>query len=69
MNMSVKRRQLSKACYWELFCIELLELFFVILRLLYIFGEKNWVMIWLICDSLPFYAHVHTCSPSCTDEE
>ena len=26
-------------------------------------------MIWLICDSLPFYAHVHTCSPSYTDEE
>ena len=25
-------------------------------------------MIWLICDSLPFYAHVHTC-PSYTDEE
>ena len=27
------------------------------------------VLIWLICDSLPFYAHVHTCSPSYTDEE
>ena len=26
-------------------------------------------MIWLICDFLPFYAHVHTCSPSYTDEE
>ena len=26
-------------------------------------------MIWLICDSLPFYAHVHPCSPSDTDEE
>ena len=26
-------------------------------------------MIWLICDSLLFYAHVHTCSPSYTDEE
>ena len=26
-------------------------------------------MIWLICDSLPFYAHVDTCSPSYTDEE
>ena len=26
-------------------------------------------MIWLICDSLPFYAHVHTCSPSYSDEE
>ena len=23
----------------------------------------------LICDSLSFYAHVHTCSPSYTDEE
>ena len=26
-------------------------------------------MIWLTCDSLPFYAHAHTCSPSYTDEE
>ena len=26
-------------------------------------------MIWLICNFLPFYAHVHTCSPSYTDEE
>ena len=26
-------------------------------------------MIWLIWDSLPFYAHVDTCSPSYTDEE
>ena len=26
-------------------------------------------MICLICDSLPFYAPVHTCSPSRTDEE
>ena len=27
-------------------------------------------MIWLFCDSLPVYAHVHhTCSPSYTDEE
>ena len=35
------------------------------------FGEKkkNCVMIWLICNFLPFYAHVHTCSPSYTDEE
>ena len=26
-------------------------------------------MIWLICDSLLFYAHVYICSPSYTDEE
>ena len=26
-------------------------------------------MIWLSCDALPFYAHVHTCSPSYTDDE
>ena len=26
-------------------------------------------MIWLICDSLSFYAHVHICSPRYTDEE
>ena len=26
-------------------------------------------MIWLICGSLPFYAHVHTCSRSYIDEE
>ena len=26
-------------------------------------------MIWLICDSLFFYAHVHTSIPSYTDEE
>ena len=26
-------------------------------------------MIWLICDSLPFCAHVHICSPSYTDEK
>ena len=26
-------------------------------------------MIWLICNFLPFYAHVHTCSPSYTAEE
>ena len=26
-------------------------------------------MIWLICDSLPFYAHVHNCSPSYNDEK
>ena len=26
-------------------------------------------MIRLICDFLLFYTHVHTCSPSCTDEE
>ena len=31
-------------------------------------GKKNCVMIWLICDSLPFYAHVHTCSLSYTEE-
>ena len=43
--------------------------YLVILWLLYIFGKKNCVMIWLICDSLPFYAHVHICSPSYTDEE
>ena len=30
---------------------------------------EYFVMIWLICDSLPFYAHVHTYSPSYTDEE
>ena len=60
---------LSKACYRKLFCIELLELSLVILWLLYMFGKKKCVMIWLICDSLPFYAHVHTCSPSYTDEE
>ena len=30
-----------------------------------IVGKK----LWLICDSLPFYAHVHTCSPSYADEE
>ena len=34
-----------------------------------IFLGKKCVMIWLICDSLSFYAHVHTCSPSYTDEE
>ena len=32
-------------------------------------AKKNGVMIRLICDSLPFYAQVHTCSPSYTDEE
>ena len=26
-------------------------------------------MAWLIFNSLPFYAYVHTCSPSYTDEE
>ena len=26
-------------------------------------------MIWLIYNSLPFYAHVHTRSPSYTDDE
>ena len=26
-------------------------------------------MIWLIWDSLPFYAHVHTRSPNYTDED
>ena len=31
--------------------------------------KQHCVMIWLICDFLPFYAHVHTCSPSYTDEE
>ena len=30
---------------------------------------ENGVMVWLICDSLPFYVHVHICSPSHTDEE
>ena len=25
-------------------------------------------MIWLICDFMPFYAHVHTCSPSQYDK-
>ena len=64
---------MSKACYRKLFCIELLELSFVVLWSLYIFGKgkkkKNCVMIWLICNFLPFYAHVHTCSPSYTDEE
>ena len=54
-------------------CIELLELSLVVLWSLYIFGKKkkkkNCVMIWLICNFLPFYAHVHTCSPSYTDEE
>ena len=34
-----------------------------------LFSEKKCTMIWLICDSLPFYAHVHTCSPSYTEEE
>ena len=34
-------KQLSKACYWKLFCIELLELSLVILRLPYIFGRKK----------------------------
>ena len=33
------------------------------------FWKKNCVMIWLIWDSLPFYAHVHTFSPTYTDEE
>ena len=27
------------------------------------------VIIWLVCDCLPFYAHADTCSPSYTDEE
>ena len=27
------------------------------------------LMIWLTCDSLSFYAHVHICSPSYTDEK
>ena len=27
------------------------------------------VIVWLICDCLPFYAHVDTCNPSYTDEE
>ena len=41
-----------------------------VLWLLYIFQKKKRsALIWLICDSLPFYAHVHTCSPNCTDEE
>ena len=40
-----------------------------IVIILYFLGKKNCIMIWLICDSLPFYAHVHTCSPSYTDEE
>ena len=31
---------------------------------LYFLEKKNYVMIWLICDSLPFYAHAYTCSPS-----
>ena len=26
-------------------------------------------MIWLICNSLPFLAHAHTCGLSYTDEE
>ena len=26
-------------------------------------------MIWLICDSLPFYAHARICSPNYADEE
>ena len=41
----------------------------VILYVLNIFGKKNCVMILLICDSIRFYAHVHICSPSCTEEE
>ena len=32
-------------------------------------NKKKSVMIWLICDYLSFYAHVHTCSPSYTDEK
>ena len=36
---------------------------------LYFGGKKNCVMIWLICNFLPFYARVHTCSPGYTDEE
>ena len=35
----------------------------------YYFWIKKSVMIWLICDFLLFYAHVHTCCPSYTDEE
>ena len=31
--------------------------------LLSIFGKQNVLMIWLICNSLPLYAHVHICSP------
>ena len=30
---------------------------------------KNCDVIWLIFDFLLFYAHVHTCSPSYTNEE
>ena len=41
----------------------------VILKSRNIIGKNYSVMIWLICDSLPFYAQVHTCSSSYTDEE
>ena len=39
-------------------------------KLQYLFMEKKLCYdLVLICDSLPFYAHAHTCSPSYTDEE
>ena len=42
--------------------------------LLNIFFEKNVnflysIMVWLIYNSLPFYAHAHTCGPNYTDKE
>ena len=51
-------------------CFPLIFLLFGFLYLLYLSDDviKNG-MIWLICDSLSFYAHVHICSPSYTDEE
>ena len=40
-----------------------------LLRVMRLFLFELCVMIWLICGSLPFYTHVHTCSPSYPDEE
>ena len=33
------------------------------------FLGKKYVMIWFVFDSLLFYVHAYTCSPSYTDEE
>ena len=54
MNMSVERQRIANSFVNRKFCVKI---------------AKNRKKYRKICDSLPFYAHVHTCSPSYTDEE